>query len=51
MQTVFPTGTTIYKPDQCFNGYTLLRDENGVAALLIDMNGNVVLSRTSTASW
>ena len=43
MQTVFPTGTTIYKPDQCFNGYTLLPSmKDGVGALLIDMNGNVV---------
>ena len=43
MQTVFPTGTTIYKPEKCFNGYTLYPSEKpGVGAVLIDMNGNAV---------
>jgi len=36
--TVYPTGTTIYKPDKCWNGYTILSMQN----TLIDMNGNVV---------
>ncbi|MHB8104452.1 MAG: aryl-sulfate sulfotransferase, partial [Dehalococcoidales bacterium] len=44
--TVFPTGTTIYYPDKCWNGYTLfgaeLHRNNGCGAVLIDMNGNVV---------
>jgi hypothetical protein len=31
--SVYPTGTTIYYPEKCWNGYT---------ATLIDMNGNVV---------
>ena len=45
MYTVFPTGTTIYKPEQCFNGYTLYPSmKHGVGAQLIDMNGNVVRS-------
>lgn len=39
--TVFPTGVTIYKPDRCWNGYTLCPDR-GAPVLLIDMNGNVV---------
>ncbi|MBW1667108.1 MAG: aryl-sulfate sulfotransferase [Deltaproteobacteria bacterium] len=50
---VFPTGTTLYKPDKAFNGYTLYapNDAKGKAlkpydtdakAFLIDMNGNVV---------
>ncbi|NKC11401.1 MAG: thioredoxin [Gammaproteobacteria bacterium] len=45
MYTVFPTGTTIYSPEKCFNGYTLHPSHQpGVGALLIDMNGNVVRS-------
>jgi len=51
--SVFPTGTTIYKPDKCWNGYTVisnvkpgthaeLRAKRGVP--LIDMNGNIVHS-------
>jgi hypothetical protein len=39
--TVFPMGTTIYKPNKCWNGYTLFQaNEHG--AMLIDMNGRVV---------
>ncbi len=40
--TVFPTGTTIYKPDKAWNGYTIFRAAGGVGPTLIDMNGNVV---------
>ena len=43
MYTVFPTGTTIYKPEKCFNGYTLYPSmKPGEGAILIDMNGNPV---------
>ena len=43
MQTVFPTGTTLYKPEKCFNGYTIYPSKKtGVGAVLVDMNGNVV---------
>lgn len=43
MYSVFPTGTTIYKPEKCFNGYTLYPSKKkGVGAVLVDMNGNVV---------
>ena len=43
MHTVFPTGTTIYKPEKCFNGYTLYPSKKGgVGAALVDMNGNLV---------
>ena len=43
MQTVFPTRTTIYKPEKCFNGYTLYPSmKHRAGAVLIDMNGNVV---------
>lgn len=39
--TVHPTGTTIYNPEKCFNGYTIFpAREQG--AVLIDMNGRVV---------
>jgi hypothetical protein len=44
--SVFPTGTTIYYPEKCWNGYTLFQSElhrnNGSGAVLIDMNGRVV---------
>ena len=39
--SVYPTGTTIYYPEECENGYTLFSaPELGVN--LIDMNGKVV---------
>lgn len=37
----FPSGTNLYKPEKCYNGYTLLPYESGMI-LLIDMNGEVV---------
>src|SRR4030042_235930 len=44
--TIYPTGTTIYYPEKCWNGYTLfqaeLHQKNSTGAVLIDMNGNVV---------
>ena len=39
--SVYPTGTTIYDPEKCWNGYTIY-DANDIGATLIDMNGNVV---------
>jgi hypothetical protein len=39
--TVFPTGTTVFNPEKCWNGYTIF-PAHGVGAVLIDMNGNVV---------
>lgn len=39
--SVHPMGTIIYKPEKCFNGYTVFQaNEHG--ATLIDMNGGVV---------
>jgi hypothetical protein len=44
--SVYPTGTTIYEPDKCWNGFTLFQGSlfkgSDVGAILIDMNGNVV---------
>jgi len=40
--TVYPHGTTIYKPDKCFNGYTIFPARGEEGTILIDMNGNVV---------
>jgi hypothetical protein len=40
MRTVYPVGTTLYKPGQCWNGYTLLW--HGRTAKLVDMNGRTV---------
>lgn len=39
--TIFPTGTTIYEPDKCWNGYTIFQAKE-TGACLIDLNGNVV---------
>src|SRR3972149_8638662 len=39
--TVFPTGTTLYDPNKCWNGYTIFPAQD-YGAILIDMNGNVV---------
>src|SRR5512141_1264666 len=39
--TVYPTGTTIYEPDRCWNGYTVFQAKE-TGACLIDMNGRVV---------
>ena len=41
-QSVYPTGTTIYDPAKAWNGYTVLSPLNTQAAIVIDMNGNVV---------
>jgi hypothetical protein len=39
--SVFPHGTTIYKPDKAYSGYTIFSvDHDG--SFLIDMHGNVV---------
>ena len=39
--TIYPTGTTVYEPEKCWNGYTIIHAlETG--ALLLDMNGNEV---------
>ena len=39
--SVYPTGTTIYDPEKCWNGYTIFQAKE-VGALIIDMNGNEV---------
>jgi hypothetical protein len=39
--TVYPTGTTVYNPEKCWNGYTVFPAKN-VGATIIDMNGNVI---------
>lgn len=44
--SIYPTGTTIYDPEKCWNGYTVFQTNQNAgenaAAVLIDMNGNVV---------
>jgi len=37
--SVYPLGTTIYNPEKCWNGFTILSSEEG---RLVDMNGNLV---------
>lgn len=39
--TVYPTGTTVYNPDKCFNGYTVFQAKE-LGTLIIDMNGTEV---------
>ncbi|MBW1913968.1 MAG: aryl-sulfate sulfotransferase [Deltaproteobacteria bacterium] len=41
MPTVFPHGTTIYDPENSYNGFTILTTK-GNGTILIDMNGNIV---------
>jgi hypothetical protein len=40
--SVFPTGTTIYEPARAWSGFTVLSPLATEAAIVIDMNGNVV---------
>ena len=40
---VYPTGTTVYYPEEAYNGYTVF-DAEGYGILLINMNGKVVRS-------
>jgi hypothetical protein len=40
--SVYPTGTTIYDPARAWNGYTVLSVLGVPAAIVIDMNGNIV---------
>lgn len=44
MVTVYPTGVTIYKPEECWNGYTAVALGYTLCkgGSLIDMNGNLV---------
>lgn len=39
--TIYPTGTTVYDPEKCYNGYTIFQAAE-LGALLIDMNGKPV---------
>ena len=39
--SVHPTGTTVYKPEKCYNGYTIYSAKDH-GAVLVDMNGNAV---------
>lgn len=48
--SVYPTGTTIYHPDQTWNGYVLHDAPDGQGAVLIDMNGNVLRQWTNIAA-
>ncbi|MCR6544923.1 aryl-sulfate sulfotransferase [Dehalobacterium formicoaceticum] len=38
---IHPTGVTMYDPEKCFNGYTILNAPK-LGTVIIDMNGNVV---------
>ena len=40
MRTVYPVGTTLYQPERCFNGYTIIF--GGLDVKLVDMNGRTV---------
>jgi hypothetical protein len=47
--SVYPTGTTIYQPENTWSGYTLFNAPGGAGAILIDMNGEEV--RRWDAYW
>jgi len=38
----WPTGVTVYKPDKCYNGYTVVVPYRSTLMFLIDMRGRVV---------
>ena len=38
---VYPTGTTVYYPDEAYSGYTIY-DADGYGVVMVDMNGRVV---------
>ncbi|MBC2696157.1 MAG: hypothetical protein HF982_12965 [Desulfobacteraceae bacterium] len=40
--TLYPTGTTIYKPEEVYTGYTIYVAKAKNQVLLIDMNGDIV---------
>ena len=40
MRTVYPVDTTLYKPDKCCNGYTIIFA--GLDVKLVDMNARIV---------
>ncbi len=41
--TVYPVGTTVYNPEKCYNGYTIMCFPAGPKiTLLVDMNGKIV---------
>ena len=48
--SIYPTGTTIYRPDKTWNGYTLFGTPDQKGAVLVDMNGNLVKRWTEVAA-
>ena len=40
--SVYPAGTTIYRPDRSWNGFTVLSPLGTQAVIVIDMNGKIV---------
>lgn len=39
--TIYPTSTTVYNPEKCWNGYTVFQAKD-VGATIVDMNGNII---------
>lgn len=42
MLSRYPTGVTVYDPDKCCNGFTLIDIRSNLGTPLLDMNGGVV---------
>ena len=40
--SIFPTGTTTYRPDRAWNGFSVLSPLGTPAVIVIDMNGKIV---------
>ena len=48
--SVFPTGTTIFHPDQTWSGYTVFGPPGEWGTAVVDMNGNLVKRWTEVAA-
>jgi hypothetical protein len=48
--SVYPTGTTIYRPDKAWSGYTVFDTPGEQGAVLIDMNGTLLRRWTEVAA-
>ncbi len=48
--SVYPTGTTIFHPDETWSGYTVLDTPGEGGTVLVDMNGSLLERWTEVAA-
>src|SRR5262245_22929130 len=48
--SVYPTGTTVYRPDKAWSGYTVFDTPGEQGAVLVDMNGTLLRRWTEVAA-